>query len=396
MKNFSILIYLLLLGFCSCHRKQPKLAENEYYVCSMDPQVMEKQPGPCPICKMPLTKAIIDRSQKKGIKLSTEQKTLANLKVDTVRISKISKEITLTGTVVIDQSTAEKISARVSGRIDKLYFKTVGEHIKKGDKVFDLYSPDLLAAEQEYLLALEKKKLFEQSINSSKGIINAAKNRLLLLGLSDSQILQLAKNKKPQSSVTIFSLVSGTISDIGIKEGDYVNEGTGIYLLSDLSKIWVEVQVYTNEMQYISRSDQVAIYPEAFPDETLEGTVTFINPELQENSRINLVRVEVDNKKMLLKPGMKAYVILKTEEKEAIALPKDAVLRDAEHSIIWIEKEDGNLEPRMVETGIENKYSIEIISGLEQGERVVVSGAYLLNSEFIFKKGIEPMAGMKM
>ena len=396
-KTFSrILILLLSALMVSCHRKEQPIADNEYYVCSMDPQVMEKHPGLCPICKMQLTKAIIDKTENNTIKLSEEQKHLANLRVDTVTMAKIGKEITLTGNVVINQSATERISLRVSGRIDKLYFKTVGEKINSGDKVFDIYSPDLLAAQQEYLLALDKKKVFEGSLNGGPSLVKAAKNKLILWGLTENQISQLAKNKQPQSSITIFSKVSGIIAEIAAKEGDFINEGFSVFTLADLSNLWVEAQIYSNEMQYLSINVSVEVMPEAYPDERIEGKVTFINPELQENSRINLARVEVNNAKMLLKPGMKAYVIVKTEEKDAFVLPKDAVLRDADHTTVWIEKKDGSFEARMVETGIENKNSIEIISGIKEGERVVTSGAYLLNSEFIFKKGVDPMAGMKM
>jgi len=400
MRNKPVLFGILLWMCCiavltSCNRKPKEvLTENEYYVCSMDPQVLEKQPGMCPICKMPLAKTTIDKNQINIIKLNAEQKKLANVKVDTVRISSIGKETVLNGVFAINESGTEQISSRVNGRIEKLYHKVLGEEIKIGEPIYDIYSRQLMLAEDEYLIAIEKSKLL-----GGVSVIRAAKNKLLLLGLSGNQIAELEKRKQSKITTTVYSKVSGTITEISIKQGDNVNEGTKIFKLADLNTLWVEAQVYSDELDLLGAGKKVEIIPEGMPEEVTEGEITFINPELQNASKINLVRIQVDNSRKKFKPGMQVYVTIHSDEKQAIVLPVDAVIREAKHSTVWIQNAEGGFESRMVETGIENNNKLEIVSGLQEGEIVVVSGAYLINSEYVFKRGMMPMAdmeGMKM
>ena len=390
IKGVFMLVVCVVLFGCT-HKSGVPIAENEYYVCSMDPQVMEKQPGPCPICKMPLTKAVIDKSQMHLIKISDEQAQLANIKTEEVKVSTIGKETLLTGVFSINQNKTEQISARIKGRIDQLYYKIIGTQIRKGSKLYDLYSPELLQAQEEYLLAFEKVKLLT---NSGYNIVAAAKNRLVLLGMGEAQIKELERTKQAKITTTIYSSVSGVLTDIPLKEGDYVSEGTEVYKVADLTSLWVEAQLYPNELGYLHEGGKVTVVPESFPNERIEGKVVFANPEYQEKSQVNLIRIEINNDDMLYKPGMQVYVSLKSDEKEAIVIPVDAVIQNANSQIAWIQTQKGTFEPREIRIGIQNKDNVEVLSGLKQGERVVVSGAYLLNSEFIFKRGTNPMESM--
>ncbi len=385
----KLLICLLLISTTSCNNnKLVQIAENEFYVCSMDPQVMEKQPGNCPICKMPLAKTVIDKTEMNSIHLNDEQMKLGNIKVDTLHYSSIGRENTLTGIFAVDQNRTEQISARINGRIEQLYFKIIGEQVKEGDKLYDLYSRELLLAQEEYLLVKESA---ERKTENSQPMLLAGRNKLLLWGMNNEQIKELEITKQTKITNTIYSRVSGVVTEIPLKEGDYVNEGTKIYKLADLNSLWVEAQLYTNELGYLQEGKKVEIIPEAYPDDRINGTIIFVNPELQNQSKINLVRIEVNNAKQLLKPGMQAYVVLKSEEKKSIVLPIDAVLQNANESVVWVQKEKGKFEAHQVTTGIQNKNKIEITSGLKNEDHVVVSGAYLLNSEFVFKRGESPI-----
>lgn len=392
MKNLFNTYCLLILGLLiistsSCKHKEEPIAENEYYVCSMDPQVMEKQPGPCPICKMPLAKTVIDKSQMHLIKLSDEQMKLGNILIDTVHQSIISRENILTGIFNINQNLTEQVSAKINGRIEQLYYKFPGEKVNVGDNLYELYSRELLLAQEEYLLALERSQLVS---NNGQSIVLSAKNKLLLWGLNENQLKELEVTKLAKITNTIYSKASGVISDIPLKEGDYVTEGTTIYRITDLSSLWVEAQLYTNELNYLEEGKKVEIITDAFPDEKIKGKIIFVDPELMNRSKINLVRIEVSNSKMMYKPGMQAYVVLKSDEKKAIVLPSDAVIRNANNNMVWLETEKGKFEPRIVIIGIQNKDKVEILSGINEGEMVVVSGTYLVNSEFIFKRGEKP------
>ena len=384
--------FLLLLFLSACQNKPKEiLSENEYYACSMDPQVLEKQAGPCPICKMPLAKVVIDKSQMDIVKLNAAQIKLGNVKVEDVKISSIGKETVLAGVFAVNQNATEQISSRINGRIEKLYHKIIGEEIKSGEPVYDLYSRDLKLAQEEFLSVLEKPELF-----GGESAIATSKNKLYLWGLSEKQVSELEKIKQAKITNTIYSSATGTITEIPMKEGDIVNEGTKIYQVADLSSLWVEAQMYSNELGLLEEGIKVEIVPDAFPDEAMEGVITFSNPELQNQSKINLVRVEVKNSSGKFRPGMQAYVIHHSEEKKAIVLPIDAVLQDSKMKLVWIQNKEGGFESRIVETGIENKFRIEIKSGLNVGDKVVTSGAYLINSEYIFKLGMMPMGDMKM
>ena len=324
VKFYHLIVAIVFMLSACADKKQTIIAENEFYVCSMDPQVMEKENIPCPICRMPLTKTIIDKTQMQFIKLNKEQMLLANIKVDTARYELIGRENTLTGVFTPNQNKSEQISARINGRIEQLYFKIIGEQINVGDKLYDLYSRELLLAQEEYLLSYEKSTLFT---DGGENILFAAKNKLLLWGLNDKQIKELEKSKQPQITNTIYSKVAGVITEIPLKEGDYLSEGTKIYKLTDLNSLWVEAQLYTNELGYLEEGNKVEITSDAYPDERIEGTVIFTNPELQEQSKINLIRVEIDNSKKIFKAGMQAYVVLKSEQKNLHGLNSQKIKR---------------------------------------------------------------------
>lgn len=387
-KYFFRAITLVLLLFTSCKRSEPALKENEFYVCSMDPQVVEKHPGMCPICKMPLAKTTIDKSQLQYINISEEQAKLANIKIAPIATENIGKEVLLTGVFSVNQNKTEQISARITGRVEFLNFKIMGSEVKTGEKLYDFYSRDLFQAQEEFLLAMEKSKLLQLKDES---ITNAAKNKLLLWGMTEGQINELAKTKKAKTTIPVYSKISGAITQIPLKDGDYVTEGMEVYQVADLHTIWVEAQLYANEIDLVKEGDIVSITPEAYPDENINGKVLYINPELQNGNQVNLVRIEVDNKYLKYKPGMQVYVSLKTQEKPALVLPLNGLVFNQGKTIAFVAKQKGVYEPRLVTTGIQNKDKIEITGGLKEGEQTVLSGAYLLNSEYVFKRGKQPL-----
>ncbi len=352
---------------------------------------MEKQPGPCPICKMPLAKITIDPTQMNVIKLNAQQIKLAGIKTEKASISNIGKETILSGTFNINQNHTSQISSKIDGRIERLYHKITGEEIGEGEPVFDLYSRELLLTEEEFLTNLDK-----PNGGIAENMVQASKNKLRLWGLTETQISNLEKNKEAKITNTIFSKTSGTIIEIPVREGDFVKEGTRIYKLADLKKLWVEAQVYSTEIELLREGTSVEIIPESMPEEVMDGKISFSNPGFQNESKILLARIEVNNIQKKFKPGMEARIIHQTKEKKALVLPSDAVIRSGKHSQVWIQTQKGSFEVRMVETGIENNDKIEIVSGVTEGDDVVVKGAYLINSEYIFRKGMMPMGDMKM
>ena len=282
------------------------------------------------------------------------------------------------------------------GRVDKLYFKNTGEFVNKGSRLFDVYSEELNNAKQEYLLELEKQKALDNTIIDFSQLVEAAKNKLLLWGMNAAQIEDLVKSKKASPLTAVYTSASGYITAMDIKEGDYVQEGGTVVRLADLSTVWVDAQVYASQLAMIDKGSEATVQ---FPDmqgKEVKGTIEFINPEINSDTRINLVRISIPNPGNQLKPGMAAYVVIKNHESKSLSLPANAVIRDGRGASVWVQTSDHKFKYKMVEMGMESNDRVEIKSGLKVGDIVVVSGAYLLNSEYIFKIGSNPMEGMKM
>ena len=375
----------------------PGMDTGSYYTCSMDPQVKEDKPGKCPICKMELT-AVKKSSNQTGdeITLSEQQIQLGNIQTDTINSSMMGDKIVLTATLNIDQTKTTSISARVMGRIEKLYFKNIGDYVNKGNRLFNLYSEELNNAKQELLLALERKETLDNSIIDFNQLIQSAKYKLQLWGMSSAQIEELVRTKKTSPTTTFYSNASGYITMLELKEGDYTMEGSTVMRLADLSTVWAEAQVYASQLSQIDRNGIAEVQIPDIPGKKVTGKIAFVNPEINTGTRINLLRVSIPNPGNQLKPGMPAYVILKNRQHNMLSLPIDAVIRDGKGATVWVQTVKNTFKNRMVEVGMETGERIEIKSGLKEGDVIVITGAYLINSEYIFKKGADPMAGMKM
>ena len=394
--RYIIIITTVLLFFTSCNsKKQASIDPDIYYTCSMDPQVVEYKPGKCPICKMDLTPVKKKNGEKKDeLQLSEQQIQLGNIHTDTIRNGSISDQLALTATLNFDQLKSSSVSSRVMGRVEKLYFKNMGDYVKKGVPLYDIYSEELNNAKQEYLLALDKKKVFtnESAIDFDQ-LLESAKNKLLLWGMSEVQVQQLANDKKATATTTFYSTASGYITTMDIQEGNYVMEGGTIIKLADLSSLWAEAQVYTSQLAAIDRNSIATVQLPDLDGREIKGHIEFVNPEINPDTRINLIRVSIPNPGNQLKPGMPAYVLLKSPQRKTLTLPIDAVIRDGKGATVWIQTASNTFKSVMVQTGLESEDRIEIKSGLNTGDVVVITGAYLLHSEYVFKKGADPMAG---
>ena len=396
MKYLIAITILFLVIACKGKKKLVQANSDTFYTCSMHPQVMERHPGNCPICGMKLIP--VEKKTSAGadaIMLSDQQIQLGNIQVDTLGKGVFGDETVLTGTLNIDETKTTAVSARISGRIEKLYFKNEGDYIPKGARLYDLYSEELNNAKQEYVLALEKQATLDNSIIDFKQLVQGAKNKLLLWGMSEAQISELTRTKIVSTVTAFYSSASGYVTTLEGHEGDFVAEGGTIVRLANLSSLWAEAQVYTSQFSQIDRNGKAVVQ---IPDlnKEIPGTIQFVNPEINPETRINLIRIEIPNLSNQLRPGMPAYVVLKNRQRNSLTLPLDAVMRQENMSMVWIEVDKNTFKNVMIETGLESDGRIEIVSGLKQGDVVVTSGAYLINSEYIFRKGANPMAGHDM
>ena len=397
--RYIILVSMALLVFLSCKNKKEILKDPDiYYTCSMDPQVVEHKPGKCPICKMELTPVKKKNGENKDeLQLSEQQIQLGNIQTDTIRNGTIGDQLVLTAILNFDQMKASSVSSRVMGRIEKLYYKNLGDYVKKGSPLYDLYSEELNNAKQEFILALDKKKAFSaETVIDFDQLIQSAKNKLMLWGLSEAQVNELANTKKATPTTTFYSTANGYITQLDIREGNYVMEGGTIVKLADLSTLWAEAQVYTSQLAEVNSNSIATVQLPDFDNREIKGRIEFVNPEINPDTRINLIRVSISNTGNQLKPGMPAYVLLKSPQRQTLTLPGDAVLRDGKGATVWLQTSPNTFKSVMVQTGLESNDRVEIKSGISNGDIIVTRGAYLLQSEFIFKKGANPMDGMKM
>ena len=393
MKKF-VLIIILAAIWLSCENKKVANNDDIFYTCSMDPQVVSNTPGKCPICGMTLTP--VNKSSVKNtddIELSNQQIQLGNIIVDTMQEASIGNEIEFTGTLNINASRVTAVSARVMGRIEKLYVKTTGDYVAKGSPLYELYSEELNNAKQEYIAAVQRRNLFkEQSLIDFNELIKSAATKLRLWGMTETQIKTLEGRKQAPSTTTFYSTGSGYVTSLEIVEGGYIMEGGTIVQLADLSSLWAEVQVYTTQLHQVPKGAIATIFVPG-SDKEITGRVEFSNPEVSPSSGINILRVLVPNHENKLKPGLAVVVKLKNATRKSLSLPTDAIIQDAKGATVWIRSGKNKFRSQMVEIGSENDGLTEIVSGLNYGDQVVVSGTYLLHSEFVFKRGTDPMSG---
>jgi Cu(I)/Ag(I) efflux system membrane fusion protein len=377
---------ILLMASCKTQGHNDGMAgADEYYTCSMDPQVIENKAGNCPICHMKLIKVKKNSLKAGQIKLSAQQIKLAHITYDTLRIHELAKEVTLTGKVTVDQNLSEAISARLKGRITMLAVKNIGNYVSNGQLLYEIYSEELNAAQQEYILATQNAY--------SKDFEIAAKNKLQLYGMSETQINEIRITRQVLQNVPVYSNTSGYVSELSVTEGNYVSTGTTLFRLSSLNSLWVEAQVYLPYLPYLQMGTEASFSIPAASERSFSGKVIFIDPQVQSPERFVLARFQIADPSNQVKPGMLANITLKTEKKRSLALPVDAIIQDSKGANVWILNKDGVFENKMVMIGMQDSRQVEITDGLKEGDVVVVTGAYLLNSEYVFKRGASPMEG---
>lgn len=401
LKIIGILLFLITL-FIACNTKNKeelkKKSQDEkvYYTCSMDPQVTEDKPGKCPICHMDLILIKTTISNSNEITLSEQQIKLGNITTQTILETKRSLDQSYNGVLAINQENIKTISSRAMGRIEKMYFKTVGDYVTKNQAVYQLYSEDIAIAKQDYITAYKQLSMPGDFGKNAKNMLNAALQKLLFFGLSKNQIESIKSTNEVSPYTTFYSNSSGYVSEIIGTEGSYLMEGSAIMKLADLSTLWLETQVNVNYSKSVTIGQNAKVSFADYPSKNINSRILFINPEINTDTRLLLIRMEIPNPNLLFKPGMQAIATLSQPNLKGLFIPTDAVIREENASYIWVEKSPGTFEILMVETGVESNGMIEIKSELDTSKKVVITGAYAINSEYIFRKGSDPMAGMKM
>lgn len=367
----------------------------DVYTCPMHPSVVSDKPGHCPICGMALVKrasgaptssAEADHSLH-AIALSPEQRITANVNTVNVNLDTHTGELVTTGRVTFDERRVAQITSYTAGRIEKLFANFTGDAVRRGETVATIYSPDLFATQQEYLLALQNRERmrragFDNARSASDDLVESTRRRLNLFGMTSAQITQLERSSKPIFATNIASPVSGIVTKKLAVVQQYVAQGQPLFEVADLSHVWVEADVYEQQLPDVKIGQDVEITSPAVPGTKFTGKVAFIQPVLAGATRTARVRVEMPNPGLVLKPDMYVNVrIIGEPAPPHIMVPASAVVDRGQQKFVWVETQPGSYEPREVMTGQRHGEAIVIVSGLQPGDKVVVEGGFLLDSE---------------
>lgn len=388
----------MFIAACSNEQKSDTGTTNEKqqtFTCPMHPQVVKNEMSTCPICGMDLV-PFEKNSADKALKIDTTRQTLANITTLVIVENSLTGAKQLNGRLVVNPEQSSYISSRIAGRIERLYVRETGVKLSKGQPLYQLYSEQLATLQQEYLMAVAQEKQFPGD-KIEQQIVTSAKQKLLLYGQSESQILQLLKTQKKDPYVVFYAPEGGTIAELSVTQGQYVSEGSPIVRLEGYGKLWVEADIYPGEAKNIKQGQKVKVVIAGWEEQPQEMTIDFITPSLQSGTQVTQIRGSIPNPGNQWQPGLQVGVILPLGPKgNVLTLPVDAVVRDGKGMHVWIKKGKDTFEPRLVKTGQENDSQVEITTGLANGDEVVVTGAYLLYSEYILKKGKNPIEELKI
>ena len=369
----------------------------QYYTCGMHPWVILPGPGDCPICHMALTP--IDPAKFTG-EIAIDPVVVQNIgvRVQPVVTGPLTRTIRTVGTVDYNERAIRDVNIKTPGWIEELYVDFVGARVEAGDPLLALYSPQLYAAQEEYLLALKNQgrvgsELAPDASQGAADLLDAARTRLAYFDITEEQIRQLQQTGKPSKTMTIQSPHTGVVIAKHANEGMKVDPGMQVFRIADLSKVWVLVTLYEYQLPYVDEGMKASMSLPYIPGQTFEGEVIYIYPYLETKTREVQVRLEFENPHNLLKPGMFANVTLQnTLAREKTLAPRSAVIDTGERQVAFVSRGEGKFEPRDVRLGVETgEGMVEVISGLKPGEMVVTSGQFLIDSEAKMREALAKM-----
>ncbi len=318
--------------------------------------------------------------QSDALMFNDSQVRLANITTRNARTESIGQTMLLNGRLVADEDRTEAVSSRVGGRVERLFAKETGRRLSEGEPFLELYSETLMALQHEYLLALEH----SSSVNDDR-FVRSSRLKLLRYGLSEKQVDNLSASRKVQERIAFLAPLSGIVTSVSVKEGQWVEEGTPLYRVEDTRTLWVEAELYPGETDNVAPGRPVTIRISGFEHLSQETRVTFVTPEYRNNSQVVLLRAVVGNREMQYQPGMQAEIMVRHSERKTLAVPIDAVIRGRNAAYLFVMPAPNTFERRLVTLGQEDDDLVEIRSGLKAGEVVVVTGAYLLHSEMTLR-----------
>ena len=312
---------------------------------------------------------------------------LMGITTERVSLRRLIKTLRTVGIVEVDERRVAQVHTKFSGWIDELYVNFTGQSVKAGQPLFSIYSPELLTTGEEYLLSLQdmdrgiEGPFAEQARRGARELSAAARRRLELMDIPASEIDQLARTRKLRQTLTVNSPRTGVVIEKNAVKGMNVEPGMNLFVIADLSRVWVQADIYEQDMSYVRPGQTATLVMDALPNESLKGTVNFIGPVIDERTRTTKARLEFNNPKLLLKPGMYATVELKIDLGRSLTVPDDAIIDTGQRKVVFIARGGGRFEPREVRLGnkVDNFYTV--LSGLSENELVATGAQFFLDSE---------------
>jgi len=439
--SIAILLAGALLGggvVALMHRHEPspeaaKAAAAASYTCPMHPQIIRDHPGDCPICGMSLVPvkteangerkiafyrspmdprqtsptprkdemgmdyvAVYEDEQKGSgveglapVRLDAERRQMLGVRTVQVAEGEVGSEIRATGRVVVDETRVRKVNVKIEGFVEKLFVDSTGQKVAKGQPLFRLYSPELLAAQNEFLLALKTRDALGSSTSGSE-LLESARKRLRLWDIPESAIQELERSGTPTKSISIQSPASGVVTVKNVVEGARISSMDAPFEITDLSSVWVVADIYESELSKIRIGMAATFTLAAFPGRAFQGRVHFLEPMLDPKSRTAKVRITVTNPSGELRPELFGDVLLKSAARKGLLVPSDAVLDAGLRKIVFVEESENQFVPREVKVGVATGAMVEILSGLRKGEKVASGAAFLLDSESRLRSAAAP------
>jgi len=392
----ALLKYLFAALFACVVLAAPARAEKTLYTCGMHPQVIQDHPGNCPICGMKLTPIIKAAATTTSESIAIDPATTQTMGIRTAVVSRapLRRVIRTMGAIEYNESTLADVSTKFRGWIEKLFVNATGQLVMKGDPLFEVYSPDLYSAQVEYLLATDPSNNAGANSNSMRV---SALTKLKFFDISDEQIAQLDKTRQPTKTLRILAPQDGFAVEKTVVSGQMVDAGMKIYRLADLGLVWVQAQVYEQDLPFLLLGQEATVTLDYMPDREFRGRVTYIYPNVDEKTRTVQVRMEFHNPGYFLKPGMFATARISAElDPSALLVPDMAVLRSGEKTTVFVTRDGGKFEARVVALGAQGENdTYQVLSGLNEGDRVVTSGQFMLDSESQLREAIQKMTSPK-
>ena len=371
------------------------------YFCPMHPTVLSDKPGTCPVCEMdlvPIPPALTGATVpgRAAVTLTPERRSLLGVRSETVREMRIDRTFRTVGRVAADERRLAHVHTKFEGYVERLYVDFTGKYVRKGDPLLSIYSPELIATQQEYLLALRaQKELGASQIPSvargGASLLEAAKERLRLWDISPADIAEIERSGTVRRAFDLHAEASGFVLLKNVVEGMRVMPADTLFEIADLSHVWVMADVYESDLPNVRLGMRGEVTMSYQPGRSWSGLVTNVAPTVDEQTRTIKVRLEVDNRGGSLKPDMFADVLLHTDQGMGLVVPDSAVIDTGVRTLVFLDRPDGTIEPREIGIGAKLPDGYHVLRGLAKGDRVVTSANFLLDSESSLKAAISAL-----